>query len=96
MKFCKNTAEENTASRIFSRGWGPFLTSILNEGNSGEKLAKNNSVHTHQMKIFSLRRSGFDPKLGHMGFVMENVVLGFSEYHGFPCQFSFHKLLHAH
>jgi hypothetical protein len=33
-----------------------------------------------------------------MGFVVDNVALGqvFSEYFGFPCQFSFHRLLHTH
>jgi hypothetical protein len=34
----------------------------------------------------------------HVGFVMEKVALGqvCSEYFGFPCQFSFHQLLHTH
>jgi hypothetical protein len=33
-----------------------------------------------------------------VGFVVDNVVLEqvFSEYFGFPCQFSFHRLLHIH
>jgi hypothetical protein len=33
-----------------------------------------------------------------MGFVVEKVALGqvFSEYVGFPCQSSFHQLLHNH
>jgi hypothetical protein len=33
-----------------------------------------------------------------MGFVVDKVALGqvFSEYFGFPCQFSFHRLLHTH
>jgi hypothetical protein len=33
-----------------------------------------------------------------VGFVVEKVVLGqvFSEYFGFPCQSSFHQLLHNH
>jgi hypothetical protein len=33
-----------------------------------------------------------------MGFVVDEVALGqvFSEYFGFPCQFSFHRLLHTH
>jgi hypothetical protein len=33
-----------------------------------------------------------------MGFVVDKVALGqvFSEYFGFPCQFSFHRLLHIH
>jgi hypothetical protein len=35
---------------------------------------------------------------GHVGFVVDKVALGqvFSEYFGFPCQFSFHRLLHIH
>jgi hypothetical protein len=34
----------------------------------------------------------------HVGFVVNKVVLRqvFSEYFGFPCQFSFHRLLHTH
>jgi hypothetical protein len=33
-----------------------------------------------------------------VGFVVDKVELGqvFSEYFGFPCQFSFHRLLHTH
>jgi hypothetical protein len=33
-----------------------------------------------------------------MGFVVDKVALGqvFPEYFGFPCQFSFHRLLHIH
>jgi hypothetical protein len=33
-----------------------------------------------------------------VGFVVDKVPLGqvFSEYFGFPCQFSFHRLLHIH
>jgi hypothetical protein len=33
-----------------------------------------------------------------MGFLVDKVALGklFSEYFGFPCQFSFHRLLHTH
>jgi hypothetical protein len=32
-----------------------------------------------------------------VGFVVDNVALGqvFSEYYGFSCQFSFHRLLHT-
>jgi hypothetical protein len=41
---------------------------------------------------------GFDPKSGHAGFVVHKVALGqvLSEYISFPCQFSFHQLLHIH
>jgi hypothetical protein len=35
---------------------------------------------------------------GHVGFVVDKVALRqvFSEYFGFPCQYSFHRLLHTH
>jgi hypothetical protein len=35
---------------------------------------------------------------GNVGFVVDKQTLGqvFSEYFGFPCQFTFHRLLHNH
>jgi hypothetical protein len=35
---------------------------------------------------------------GHVGFVVDKVALWqvFSEYFGFPCQFSSHRMLHTH
>jgi hypothetical protein len=47
---------------------------------------------------FPSRRPGFDPRSGHVGFVVDKVALGqvFSEYFGFHCRFSFHWLLHTH
>jgi hypothetical protein len=44
------------------------------------------------------RQSEFDPTSGHVEFVVDKVAMGqvFSEYFGFYCQFSFHKLLHIH
>jgi hypothetical protein len=35
---------------------------------------------------------------GHVGFVVDKVALGkvFSKYFGFPCQSSFHQILHPH
>jgi hypothetical protein len=44
------------------------------------------------------RRLGFEPRSGHVGIVVDKVALGqvFSEYFGFPYQFSFHRLLHIH
>jgi hypothetical protein len=48
---------------------------------------------------FPQRRPGFEPRLGHVGFVAaDKVALGqvFSEYFSFPCQFSFHRVLHTH
>jgi hypothetical protein len=37
-------------------------------------------------------------QVGHVRFVMDKVALGqdFSQYFYFPCQFSFHRLLHIH
>jgi hypothetical protein len=45
---------------------------------------------------FSQRRPRIDPKSGHVGFVVDELPLGrvFSEYSAFPCQFTFHWLLH--
>jgi hypothetical protein len=42
-------------------------------------------------------RPVFDPRFGHVGFVLYNVALGqvFSEHFGFSCQFSFHRLTHT-
>jgi hypothetical protein len=36
--------------------------------------------------------------LGHVGFLADKVALGqaFSDYFGFPCQFSFQRLIHLH
>jgi hypothetical protein len=47
---------------------------------------------------FPPRRSGFESRSGHVGFVVDKVALGqvFSEYFSFLCQFSFHLLLHIH
>jgi hypothetical protein len=44
------------------------------------------------------RRRTFDPRSDHVGYVVDKVALGqvFSEYFGFPWQFSFHRLLHIH
>jgi hypothetical protein len=51
-----------------------------------------------RIRRFPPRRSGFDPRSGHVGFVVDKVTLGqvLSEYIGFPCQFSFHRLLYTH
>jgi hypothetical protein len=47
---------------------------------------------------FPLPRPGFYPRSGHVGFVVDKVALNqvFSEYFGFPRQFSFHRLLRIH
>jgi hypothetical protein len=40
----------------------------------------------------------FEPRSGHMGFVVDKVALEkvFSKYFLFPYKFSFHRLLHIH
>jgi hypothetical protein len=50
------------------------------------------------MAVLRLLVAGFEPESGHVGFVVDKVALGqvFSEYFGFTCQFSFHRLLHTH
>jgi hypothetical protein len=47
---------------------------------------------------FPQPRPGFQPRSSHVGFVVDKVALEqvISEYFGFPCQFSFHRLLHIH
>jgi hypothetical protein len=47
---------------------------------------------------FPPRRPGFKPRSGDVGFMVDKVTLVqvFSEYFGFPCQVSFHQLLHIH
>jgi hypothetical protein len=44
---------------------------------------------------FPSQRHGFEPRSGNVGFVVDEVTLGqvLSEYFGFPCKFSFHRLL---
>jgi hypothetical protein len=46
---------------------------------------------------FPPRQPGFDLSSNHVEFMMENVVLEqvFSDYFGFPCQFSFHRLFYT-
>jgi hypothetical protein len=47
---------------------------------------------------FPPRRPGLEPGSGQVGFVVDKVALRqvFSEYFGFPCQSSFHQILHHH
>jgi hypothetical protein len=59
--------------------------------------------HSGNYKEYSLSGcdalySGVSSPTGHVGFMMDKVALeqGFSECFGFPCQFSFHRLLNMH
>jgi hypothetical protein len=53
-----------------------------------------------QLSYFKILQSIEASPVGtsHVGFVVDKVALGqvFSEYFGFPCQSSFHQLLHNH
>jgi hypothetical protein len=44
---------------------------------------------------FPLRRTGFDHRSSHMGFLTDKVA-GFLRVLGFPCHFSFHRMLRTH
>jgi hypothetical protein len=47
---------------------------------------------------FPPQQSGFESGSGHVEFVVDKMAMGqvFSEYFGFPCQSSFHRLFHTH
>jgi hypothetical protein len=61
-------------------------------GRGGHAIAQAASHRLHTV------RPEFEPRSGHVGFVVDKVALGqfFSKHFGFPCQFSFHRLLHTH
>jgi hypothetical protein len=52
------------------------------------------SLQPYTFFTTSTRRTGY----GQVGFVVNRVALGqvFSEYFVFPCQSSFHQILHLH
>jgi hypothetical protein len=59
--------------------------------------------YTHRYRAlapagFPPRQLGFVPRSAHVGFVVAQVALVqvYSEYFGFSCQFSFHRLLDTH
>jgi hypothetical protein len=55
--------------------------------------------HRWAVAGFSLRRPGFDPRSGYVGFVLSNEALDvniFPHQFGFFYKFSFHKFLHIY
>jgi hypothetical protein len=78
--FLRNTSKSLTQMRGQLHHWGPV------------------SRLRRLVDGFPPRWPEFDPRSGHVGFVVDEVALGqvFSEYFCFPCQFSFHQLLHTH
>jgi hypothetical protein len=68
-------------------------------GSSGASHSLAGSVTSRAVtRSFPQMRPGFDPRSGRTEFVVDKAALGqgFSEYFRFPCQFSFHRLLHTH
>jgi hypothetical protein len=47
---------------------------------------------------FPQQTPGLEHRSGHVGFVVDKVAVAqvFSKYVSFPCQFSFHQMLHIH
>jgi hypothetical protein len=78
--------------------WQPTLKSLFSE--AIRMLLKKSTQAATQLKRlvsgFPPRRPGFEPGSDQVGFVVDKVALGrvFSEYFGFPCQSSFHQILH--
>jgi hypothetical protein len=67
--------------------------------NGGWRTLHNEELHNlYPFAGFPQRRPGFEPRSGHVEFVVDKVAQGqvFSEYFGFPCQFSFHRMLYIH
>jgi hypothetical protein len=71
------------------------------------RIKKNSGHYILYFHLFSVGRAiaqavsrwpRVEPGSGQVGFVMDKVALGqvFSEYFGFPCQSSFHQILHHH
>jgi hypothetical protein len=66
----------------------------------GERTHRIDQAIAHAVNRLAYHLGGPEiyPRLGHMGFMVENMALGqvFTEYFGFPCQFSFHQLFHTY
>jgi hypothetical protein len=87
----------------FAEWWFSMEATVREKGNFTNwwKYSKQESAVPYLRRLVAgvpQRRPGFDPRSGHVGFVVDKVALGqvFSEYFGFPSQFSFHWLLHTH
>jgi hypothetical protein len=72
---------------------------IVHESNKTAFVSSSSSSSSSCQHLnVSFPPPGFEPRSGHVGFVVDKVALGqvFSEYLGFPSQFSFQRLLHTH
>jgi hypothetical protein len=73
--------------------WKDLETAVscASQESKGEEEIESVSQLRWLVAGFPPRRFGFEPRSGHVGFVVDRVALGqvFSKYFGFPCQFSF-------
>jgi hypothetical protein len=75
-----------------------IIKSILSSGHCVFYQVSNGNIGRRLVAGFPPRRPGFQPRSGNVLLVVDKVALAqvFSEYFGFPCQFSFHRLLNIH
>jgi hypothetical protein len=73
-------------------------TSLQEPTNVTKNLQKAVPQFSRLVADFPRRGPGFEPRSDHVVSVADKVAPGlvFSVYFGFPCQFSFHRLLHTH
>jgi hypothetical protein len=102
---CVVPSTQHGASRYYSIK----LRHFGSHGRSDQTLQLNEIMKkTYDFIIYAMwprHSSGFPPqnprfdvRSGHVGFVVDKATLEcvFSEYFGFPCQFSFHQMLQTH
>jgi hypothetical protein len=97
-------SSQNYISTALLPGKKPFVpiekTYHCREWNTG-RAASSPSLHRLNYPGYMAKVKvppKLEPRSGHVGFVVDKVALGliFSECFGFPCQFSFRRLLHTH
>jgi hypothetical protein len=94
--------------RLISMAAGSMVDSLQGQGYLFLHYIHTNSVgHPHLQGVGNGRvgraiaqavSRRFEPRSGHVLFVVDKVALGqvFSVYFGFLCQFSFHRLIHTY
>jgi hypothetical protein len=102
-----NMAVSTCKSRRYSSPWPYFLIMIIRcwlVGKIKAQLSLYLLMYQGRAIVQAVSRrlptaaARIRPRSGHVGFVVDKVVLGqvFDEYFGFPCQFSFLLLFHNH
>jgi hypothetical protein len=91
---CRRQCTKNlcASNRLFHNQYLPPGPSFIT------RVIKSRPWHRSGVTGFPLRHPGFKPKSGHVVFVVDKVALEqvFCKYFSFPCQSSFHQLLHNH